>query len=116
MSSVGKFFSPATNNQASPPVATEVRAPAPGQPDPLATPPTVAHLSPLFPLGTLVDIHFCLSVSPHGDNCSPNRARGPLPRVTWHNITFGDWKESRVVDFDVQMPPVGNSLDDALMS
>jgi hypothetical protein len=79
---------------------------APGQPNPHLIPPKVAHLSPAFPLGSNIDLHFCLSMSPHGDTCTPSTSRGSLPRFVWENITFGDWKETRTAEFNVQIPPV----------
>jgi hypothetical protein len=81
-----------------------------GQFPALSVPPTVAHLSPAFPLGTLVDVHWCLSMSPHGDTCLPNQSRGPLPRFVWQNITFGDWKETRTEQLNVLIPPVCDNV------
>jgi hypothetical protein len=105
---VGKFFAPSAPNQAAPPTASPgIPSTTPGDPNALSIPPKVAELSPVFPLGTLIDVHFCLSMSPHGDTCVKGaRSRGALPTFKWENITFGDWKESRMMDLNVKLPPV----------
>jgi hypothetical protein len=58
-------------------------------------------------------MHVHLSTSPVGDVFSSqwtskirrNQDEG-LPSFVWENITYGDWKENRVVDYEVPIPDV----------
>lgn len=58
-------------------------------------------------------MHVHLSTSPTGDVFSAKWTSGwrkdqdeGLPKFVWENVTFGDWKESRVVEYDVNFPEV----------
>jgi hypothetical protein len=51
-------------------------------------------------------MHVYLTTSPDtrvftGDNQG-------LPHFVWNNITFGDWSDSRAINFDVQLPYVSS--------
>jgi hypothetical protein len=69
----------------------------------IAEPLKSAHLDPWW-IGQPVDMHVCVSMSPHGESCAVRGPRKELPRVVWENITFGDWKDSRVADWNVSLP------------
>ncbi|PPR02648.1 hypothetical protein CVT24_002131 [Panaeolus cyanescens] len=99
-------------NQQGQPVApaTEVNDPS-GKPisttpqavDPRLLPPTHAH--PYWPLGLNMDMYVYLSTSPH-PNVFSNRPRQDegLPEFVWKNITYGDYNDHRVVDYDIKFP------------
>lgn len=74
-----------------------------------------AQAQPAWPLGIPVSIHVYLSTSPTGDVFSRQWTSGwrqdqdaGLPNFVWENITFGNWKETRTVDYIVSLPPVSN--------
>ena len=50
-----------------------------------------------------------LSTSPNGDVftawTSKNRDEG-LPQFIWKNITYGDYTDTRVINFDIEFPDV----------
>ncbi|KAF8165660.1 cleft lip and palate associated transmembrane protein [Crassisporium funariophilum] len=78
--------------------------------DPWTLPPTTA--LPDWPLGVKLDMHVYLSTSPNGDVFSKwtsayrkNRDE-ELPQFVWKNITYGDYNDARVVDFNVKFPDV----------
>jgi hypothetical protein len=87
---------------------TAVNVP-PGQPNPFDLPPKQVHLAPEWKLGDALDMHVYLSTSPSGDVFSQHARTGidsVLPHFVWENISFGDWKESRVAEYDVKLPEV----------
>lgn len=51
-------------------------------------------------------MHVRLTADPSMSDILPRRADGDLPNFMWENITFGDWKESRVVEYDIRIPEV----------
>ena len=60
-------------------------------------------------------MHVHLSTSPTGDVFAGKRAASVrkdrdagLPSFVWQNITFGDWNERRVEEFEVKLPEVGD--------
>lgn len=62
-------------------------------------------------------MHVYLSTNPTGDVFSSRWTNGyrknddvDLPKFVWDNITFGDWKDSRTVDYDVKLPLVSKSF------
>ncbi|KAH9077144.1 cleft lip and palate associated transmembrane protein [Lactarius deliciosus] len=61
----------------------------------LSVQPAKAHLA--WPLGVPVSLHFHLSTD-------PSRAKTGLPRFVWNDITFGNWSETRTVDYNVHLP------------
>ncbi|KAL0950176.1 hypothetical protein HGRIS_010169 [Hohenbuehelia grisea] len=89
------------------PSANKPAAPgAPGAVDPFSLPPTQA--LPLWPLQIPVDMHVYLSTSTVGDVFhvwTPDTGvdKG-LPHFVWENITFGDWNDARVEEFDIKFP------------
>lgn len=52
-------------------------------------------------------MHVYLTTSPKADALG-YRKRGDeeLPHFVWNNITYGDYNENRVVQFDVKFPEV----------
>jgi hypothetical protein len=60
--------------------------------------PTKAHLA--WPLGIPVSLHFHLST-----DLVYSKEAG-LPHFVWHDITFGNWSESRTVDYNLHLPEV----------
>lgn len=94
---------------------TPPAAPAnvPGVPtvDPFSLPPASVSLG--WPLGQQLAMHVHLSTSPNGDVFSRKWTSGwrhdqdaGLPSFVWENITFGDYKDSRVVEYNVNFPDV----------
>ncbi|TFK43833.1 cleft lip and palate transmembrane protein 1-domain-containing protein [Crucibulum laeve] len=65
---------------------------------------------PEWPLGQKLDMHVYLSTSPNGDPFTKWTAAyrksndEGLPHFVWGNITFGDWNDARVAEFDVKFP------------
>jgi len=89
--------------------------PVPGAIDPSLLPPTQVGLA--WPLGELVSMHVHLSASPNADLSSENRTSDAwggqdegLPSFVWRNITFGDWSETRVAHYDIDIPEVREFL------
>ncbi|KAJ7498471.1 cleft lip and palate associated transmembrane protein [Mycena latifolia] len=93
-------------------------APAPGPPgspppvavDPWTLPP--AHASLAWHLDQPLDMHVHLSTSPIGDVFSAKWTSGyrkdqdeGLPSFVWENLTFGDYNEARVVEYNINFPP-----------
>lgn len=77
-------------------------------------PPVHADLA--WTLGQSLDMHVFLSTSPSGDVFSGEWTSGwrenqdkDLPKFVWKNLTFGSYKDSRVVDLDVKFPEVSNT-------
>ncbi|KAF8969373.1 cleft lip and palate associated transmembrane protein [Flammula alnicola] len=78
--------------------------------DPWTLPP--AEAVPYWPLGLSLDMHVYLSTSPKGDVFSKwtsayreDRDKD-LPHFVWNNITYGDYNDHRIVNFDVKFPDV----------
>ena len=75
--------------------------------------PTQSFLDPSWPLGIPLSMHVYFNTNPKGDVFSRKwtsmyRKNGDedLPHFVWDNITFGDWQESRTIEYDVKLPPV----------
>ncbi|KAJ7887500.1 cleft lip and palate associated transmembrane protein [Mycena olivaceomarginata] len=94
-----------------PPAKAPVPAGTPGVPDvdPRTLPPAQALLA--WPLGQSLDMHVFLSTSPIGDVFSPKWTSGyrkdhdeGLPNFVWKNITFGDYNDARVVEYNINFP------------
>ncbi|KAK7470267.1 hypothetical protein VKT23_001700 [Stygiomarasmius scandens] len=102
---VTKYFAPKPNTPAAPTVS-------PGQPgyvDPRTVPPTTA--LPEWNLGDNLSMHVFLSTTPHGDVFSKQWTSGyrkdrdeGLPNFVWENITYGNYKDSRVEEFNIVFP------------
>ncbi|KAJ7246568.1 cleft lip and palate associated transmembrane protein [Mycena haematopus] len=78
--------------------------------DPRTLPPVQA--IPAWPLGQPLDMHVFLSTSPIGDVFSSKWTSGyrkdqdeGLPNFVWKNLTFGDYSEARVVEYNINFPP-----------
>ena len=91
--------------------ASVPQAQVPGQTPVANAVPTAA--VPAWPLGIPLAMHVHLSTSPTGDVFSGKWTSGyrkdqdaDLPSLVWNNITFGDWNEKRVADFEVNLPEV----------
>ncbi|EIW76278.1 cleft lip and palate associated transmembrane protein [Coniophora puteana RWD-64-598 SS2] len=79
------------------------------QVNPFLLPPEQARLA--WALHQPVDMHVYLSTSPNGDVFSRQWTSGwrkdadaGLPSFVWENISFGEWKEERAVDLEVELP------------
>lgn len=115
---VTKFFGSSPASKEPPPVpVTSSVAPAitPGQDVPAAAniPSVPTQAYPAWPLGIPLSMHVYLNTNPKGDVFSRKWTSGyrkngdeDLPHFVWENITFGDWKETRTVDYDVKLPTV----------
>ncbi|KAJ7129221.1 cleft lip and palate associated transmembrane protein [Mycena epipterygia] len=87
----------------------------PGSPPPEAINPWTlppVHASLGWPLGQRLDMHVHLSTSPNGDVFSSKWTSGyrkdqdeGLPSFVWENLTFGDYNDARVVEYDIAFPP-----------
>ncbi|CAA7258577.1 unnamed protein product [Cyclocybe aegerita] len=76
--------------------------------DPRKLPPVDA--VPYWPIGTSLNMHVYLSTSAKGDvftkwteGYRKNRDEG-LPNFVWKNITYGDYSDSRTVDYEIKFP------------
>jgi hypothetical protein len=74
-------------------------------------PPANVHLG--WELNQRVDMHVYLTTSPNGDVFSNQWTSGwrqnrdkDLPHFVWENLTFGNWKDSRIVEMDIKFPEV----------
>ena len=50
-------------------------------------------------------MHVYLTTNPHG-NVFSGPELDTLPHFVWRNITFGDWSDTRTVEYDVHLPLV----------
>lgn len=95
-----------------PPVATPGSdAVQSGQVNPFLLPPTQAY--PAWKLGQPLSMHVYFSTSPNGDVFSRQWTSAwredqdaGLPNFIWENITFGDWKDTRVATYNINLPLV----------
>ncbi|KAJ3841416.1 cleft lip and palate associated transmembrane protein [Lentinula raphanica] len=112
---VTKYFAP--SKPTPPAVQTTTTGPpaagntpnTPGAVNPWLLPPTQA--TPGWPFGASLDMHVYLSTSPNGDVFSRQWTSGyrkdrdeGLPNFVWKNITYGDYSDSRVVEYDIVFP------------
>lgn len=80
--------------------------------DPWSLPPTQA--DPYWPLGLSLDMHVYLSTSPNGDVDRKDNDES-LPHFVWENITYGDYNDHRVLNFEVKFPDVSVRLASAFL-
>jgi hypothetical protein len=111
---VTKFFgggqkAPATAPE--PVVNRDIPAATPGQQNLFNAPPANVHMDPSWLSASPLAMHVHLSTSPLGDVFSKKWTSGyrkdpdaGLPSFVWENITFGDWSDSRVIDYEVSLP------------
>ncbi|KAG2028253.1 hypothetical protein BDR03DRAFT_988594, partial [Suillus americanus] len=97
-----------------PPTVPSVATPGndaaqPGEVNPFLLPPVQAYTA--WKLGQPLSMHVYFSTSPNGDVFSRQWTSAwredqdaGLPNFVWENITFGDWKETRVVTYDINLP------------
>ncbi|PPQ68302.1 hypothetical protein CVT25_001390 [Psilocybe cyanescens] len=82
--------------------------------DSSSLPPTV--ITPYWPLGLSLDMHVYLSTSPTSDVFSKWTSEHrtdkdrDLPHFVWNNITYGDYNDNRVIDFDIKFPEASLSV------
>lgn len=55
-------------------------------------------------------MHVRITSDPSMSDILPRRTDDNLPNFSWENITFGDWSESRMVDYEIHIPEVSLSL------
>ncbi|KAJ6616203.1 cleft lip and palate associated transmembrane protein [Mycena sp. CBHHK59/15] len=104
-----KYFFNAGTQPAVPAKGT-ADSPPPEAVNPWLLPP--AHVSLAWPLGQQLDMHVHLSTSPNGDVFSSKWTSGyrkdqdeGLPSFFWKNLTFGDYNDARVVEYNINFPP-----------
>ncbi|KAG1868079.1 cleft lip and palate associated transmembrane protein [Suillus tomentosus] len=80
-----------------------------GEVNPFLLPPVQAYTA--WKLGQPLSMHVYFSTSPNGDVFSRQWTSAwredqdaGLPNFVWENITFGDWKETRVATYDINLP------------
>lgn len=61
------------------------------------------HATLAWPLGEELSMQVYLTTSPYVD---PLHGNQDLPHFTWDHITFGDWKDVRSLEYDIQIPAV----------
>lgn len=64
--------------------------------------PAKAHLA--WPLGVPVSLYFHLSTDPTGQVFAGHPKETGLPHFVWNDITFGNWSETRTIDYNVHLP------------
>jgi hypothetical protein len=80
----------------------------PGGVDPWLLPPT--HALPEWPLGSVLDMHVYLSTLQDENvlfewtSIYRKNKDEELPQFIWKNITFGDYTDTRVINFNVDFP------------
>lgn len=67
-------------------------------------PPQAVSLSPEWSLGRTFDIHVYLSTSPDGDIFNKPHHTYNLPSFVWSNVTYGDWADTRTLNYDIKFP------------
>ncbi|KAI0796854.1 cleft lip and palate associated transmembrane protein [Abortiporus biennis] len=109
MQFVTRFFAPKSDTTPPPSPATTDIAGTAGIPP--ATTVEVTQAYPAWPLGIPVAMHVYLSTSPTGDVFSRKWTSGyrqdqdaDLPHFAWKNITYGNYDEERVAEYDVNIP------------
>lgn len=99
-----RFFASKTTPQAPPPQAQVTPGPPTGTASPGAAPaPVMTQAFPAWPLGIPLSMHVYLTTSPHPTGVFYAHQED-LPHFVWDNITFGDWNDHRVVEYDVRLP------------
>lgn len=88
--------------------ASSAHQDVPGQANPFHIPPVQAY--PAWPQNIPVAMHVRITSDPSMSDILPRRTDGHFPNFIWENITFGDWKESRVVDYEIKIPKVRSTL------
>lgn len=108
---VNKFFLTPKSPSTAPVVpGTEPTNLPPQIVNPWSVPPTQA--LPGWNLQQPLDMHVYLSTSPNGDVFTKWTAGfrkdndAELPHFVWLNITYGDYNDARVVEYDIKFPDV----------
>ncbi|KAH8999084.1 cleft lip and palate associated transmembrane protein [Lactarius akahatsu] len=99
----GHFFGSKTSSTQPSPVIPG-NSPDPVQVDQvlLSAQSAKAHLA--WPLGVPVSLYFHLSTDPTGQVFAGHPKETGLPHFVWNDITFGNWSETRTVDYNVHLP------------
>lgn len=101
----GKFFSSKTPT---PPAAVSpggIPAAIPAASvNPFLLPPAQIH--PEWPLNIPVSMHVYLTTDSNGQVFERKGEDASLPHFVWHDISLGDWGESRTVEYDIKIPEV----------
>ncbi|KAF9057869.1 cleft lip and palate transmembrane 1 [Panaeolus papilionaceus] len=77
-------------------------SPTPQTIDAHSLPPV--HAQPYWPLGLNMDMHVYISTSGHPDVFNKSPQDEGLPNFVWENITYGDYNDHRMVDYDIKFP------------
>jgi hypothetical protein len=73
--------------------------------NPFSLPPV--QIEPEWPTNIELAMHVYLSTSPTGEwNSVTKYDKNGLPDFVWDNIKFGDWKDSRVEEYEIKFPQV----------
>lgn len=109
---IGKYLLPSAPSTSTVAPSQQSRGATPNgippESDPWQLPPV--EILPSWPLAQSLDMHVHLSTSPRGDVFSKGTAsyrrdkESGLPHFIWENITFGDFSDSRVVNYDIKFP------------
>ncbi|KAG1805182.1 cleft lip and palate transmembrane protein 1-domain-containing protein [Suillus subaureus] len=104
-----KLISPAKPSTAPSVAIPSNEAAQPGEVNPFLLPPVQAY--PAWKIGQPLSMHVYFSTSPNGDVFSRQWTSAwredqdaGLPNFVWENIVFGDWKETRVATYDINLP------------
>ncbi|KAI0068689.1 cleft lip and palate transmembrane 1 [Artomyces pyxidatus] len=96
----GKFFASKTTPPAAVPSPGGVDTPE--QISPFLLPPVQAQ--PAWKLNAPLSLYVHLSTARDGRVFTSSAAESNLPHFIWHNITYGDWKETRTEELNVELP------------
>ncbi|KAI0346771.1 cleft lip and palate associated transmembrane protein [Trametopsis cervina] len=97
-----RFFG-SGSKPAVPPVPSAVVGDVPSNVAPGIPTPVLAQAFPSWPLGIPLSMHVYLSASNYIDAFAKKEDDG-LPHFVWENITYGNWDDTRTVEFDVKLP------------
>ncbi|KDR84065.1 hypothetical protein GALMADRAFT_236703 [Galerina marginata CBS 339.88] len=100
-----KFFAGKQEAPVTPAADSEGKPVPQGAVDPWSLPPV--QVVPYWPLGLSLDMHVHLSTSPKGDVFAKWARKDrdqDLPNFVWKNITYGNYNDHRVIDFEIKFP------------
>ena len=102
---VTRFFAP------KPTTPTMPTPPAPGDASrandavPSNAQVSIQQAFPAWPLGIPLSMHVYLTTNTYGNVFSGSEL-DTLPHFVWRNITFGDWSDTRTIEYDINLPSV----------
>jgi Cleft lip and palate transmembrane protein 1 (CLPTM1) len=88
------------------PAGQQAQKAVPQAANPWVLPPK--EVRPHWALHQPLDLHIYLSTTPDGNVFT--HPEDDLPHFTWGNINYGDWTESRTVEYEVTFPKVSRSV------